>query len=252
MSLPMAAFYPMDNLIYMNVVKPKANGFSINEFQQGQPGAFSYVFDHYYNAVRFFAARLLQDPLVAEDIAQETFIKLWEKHSGFNSPQAIKSFLYVTTRNACFNLMKKAQTGVKNHKLWSGVWDESEDFVLNQLTRTEVVREIYMILNMLPTECRKVMRYYFIEGKENQEIASLMNISVSTVKNQKTRAIYLIRKKLGNRSLLLIALALLQLRCFHAQMKQGKMISNPLNAYTPPALQATRTAPQNVQDTHFN
>ena len=160
----------------------------------------------------FSAARLLQVSPAAEDIAQETFIKLWEKHASFHSPQAIKSFLYITARNACFNHMKKAQTGAKNHTMWSGVWDEKEDNVLNQLTRTEVVREIYIMLNMLPPECRKVMRYYFIEGKENHEIASLLNISISTVKNQKTRAISLIRKKLGNRPLILITLALLQMR----------------------------------------
>jgi len=217
----------------MKAIRPKSTNFSITDFQQGQPAAFSYVFDHYYNAVRFFATKLLQDPPAAEDITQETFIKLWEKHSGFSDPKAIKSFLYITARNACFNFIKKSQTGIKNHHQWSGVWDESEDSILNHLTRTEVVREIYMILNMLPPECRKIMRYYFIEGKENHEIASLLNISVSTVKNQKTRAIYIIRKKLGNRSLLLIALAMLQLRSFHA-------------VHTLPA------APQNVQCTQAN
>ena len=219
----------------MKAIRLKPSAFSINAFQQGHPAAFNYIFDHYYTAVRFFAAKLLQDSPAAEDITQETFIKLWEKHSGFTSPKAIKAFLYVTARNACFNLIKKSQNGVKNHKEWSGVWDETEDFVLNHLTRAEVVREVYMILNMLPSECRKVMRYYFIEGKENQEIASLMNISISTVKNQKTRAIYIIRKKLGNRSLLLIALAMLQLRSFHAQMKVV-----PVAASTPQNVQSTQ------------
>lgn len=235
----------------MKAVRPKSAGFSINDFQQGQPGAFNYVFDLYYNAVHFFAAKLLQDPPAAEDITQETFIKLWEKHAGFNSPQAIKSFLYITARNACFNFIKKSQTGIKNHKLWSGVWDESEDFVLNQLTRTEVIREIYTILEMLPAECRKVMRYYFIEGKENHEIASLLNISVSTVKNQKTRAICIIRKKLGNRSLLLIALAMLQLRSAHAQMKCDKAPNAP-SIYASQAVQVVATTRQDVLVTQFH
>lgn len=232
----------------MKAVRLEATNFSINDFQQGQPAAFSHVFDHYFNAVRFFAAKLLQNSPAAEDIAQETFIKLWENHAGFSNAKAIKSFLYITARNACYNLIKKSQNGAKNHRQWSGLWDESEDFVLNHLTRAEVVREIYMILNMLPAECRKVMRYYFIEGKENQEIATIMNISISTVKNQKTRAIYIIRKKLGNRSLLLIAMAMLQLRSIHAQVKTSKTFTAPTST-----LQAVHAAPalQNVQGTHL-
>jgi RNA polymerase sigma-70 factor (family 1) len=196
---------------YMNFAKSPHAEFSINAFQQGQPRAFSYVFDHYYHALRFFANRLIQDQPAAEDIAQETLIKLWEKHSGFHSPQAIKAFLYITTRNACFNFLKRAQSGAKNHKLWLNTWDESDDFILNHLTKAEVIREIYIILEMLPPECRKVMRYYFIEGKENHEIAQLLNISIHTVKNQKARAIYLIRKKLGQRALMILVLFLLKM-----------------------------------------
>src|ERR1700750_3226025 len=155
MSLPMAAFY-LYQPCYMKIVRPTTDTFSILAFKQGQRTAFNYVFDHYYQALRFFANRLVQDTFAAEDITQETFIKLWEKHTGFHSPQAIKSFLYITTRNACFNFIKKSQTGIKNQKLWSGVWDETEDYVLNQLTRSEVVRELYLMLNMLPAECRKI------------------------------------------------------------------------------------------------
>lgn len=196
----------------MTISKNLHPDFSIHAFKEGQPRAFTYVFDHYYHALRFFANRLIQDTPAAEDIAQETFIKLWEKHTGFHSPEAIKAFLYIATRNACFNFIKRAQSSAKNHKLWSNAWDESDDFILNHLTRAEVIREIYIILEMLPPECRKVMRYYFIEGKENHEIAQLLNISIHTVKNQKARAIYLIRKKLGQRALIILMLFLLELR----------------------------------------
>lgn len=213
----------------MNTAKNPHPDFSINAFKEGQPRAFSYVFRHYYPALRFFATRLIQDAPAAEDIAQETFIKLWEKHSGFHSAEAIKAFLYITTRNACFNFIKRAQAGAKNHKLWSNAWDESDDFVLNHLTRAEVVREIYLILDMLPTECRKIMRYYFIEGKETQEIASILNLSIHTVKNQKARAISLIRKKLGQRSLMLLMLVLLELR---GQMQSSFNTATASNANT--------------------
>lgn len=196
----------------MSSSKTLQSNFSIAAFRQGQPAAFSSVFDHYYPALCYFATRLIQDVTAAEDIAQETLIKLWEKHEGFHNVHAIKSFLYITTKNACFNFMKRTQVGEKNHEEWSQIWDEYEDFVLNQLTRAEVLRELYNMLNMLPPECRKVMRHSFVDGLDNQQIAQLLNISVHTVKNQKARAIYLIKKKLGGKALLMLSLLMLEMQ----------------------------------------
>jgi RNA polymerase sigma-70 factor (family 1) len=218
--------------------------FSIIDFRQGQSRAFTYVFEHYYPALRFFATRLTQNPPAAEDIAQETFIKLWEKHTGFHT-QAIKAFLYITTRNACFNFMKREQADAKNHRDWSRAWNESEDYVLNQVTRSEVMREVYVILEMLPPECRKIMRHSFIEGRSNREIATLLNISIHTVKNQKARAIYLIRKKLGNRSLFLITMALLEMAGAEARL------SSPTTITTPSRFQSvTSSLPKTTQAVH--
>lgn len=217
----------------MNSIKTLNPVFSIHAFKQGQPRAFNHVFDLYYHALHFFANRLIQDASAAEDITQETFIKLWEKHAGFHSPEAIKSFLYITTRNACFNYIKRAKTQAKNQKLWSHVWDESDDFVLNHLTRAEAIREIYITLEMLPTECRKVMRLYFIEGKENEEIARLLNISIHTVRNQKARAVYLIRKKLRKKSFLFVMLLLLELRSLKTDKRPPRLLN--ISVVSPPA-----------------
>jgi RNA polymerase sigma-70 factor (family 1) len=210
--LPVAAHNPTKTPYFMSSSKTLKSNFSITAFREGQPAAFGSVFDHYYPALCYFASRLIQDVNAAEDIAQEALIKLWEKHEGFNNVHAIRSFLYITTKNACFNFMKRLQMGEKNHEEWSQIWDEYEDFVLNQLTRAEVLREVYNMLNMLPPECRKVMRHSFVDGFDNQQIAKLLNISIHTVKNQKARAIYLIRKKLGGKAILMLSLLLMEMQ----------------------------------------
>lgn len=213
--MPVAALNPTKTPYFMSSSKTLQPNFSITAFREGQPAAFSSVFDHYYPALCFFASRLIQDVTAAEDIAQETLIKLWEKHEGFNNVHAIKSFLYITAKNACFNFMKRTQTGEKNHEEWSQIWDEYDDFILNQLTRAEVLREVYNMLNALPPECRKVMRHSFVDGLDNHQIAKLLNISIHTVKNQKARAIYLIKKRLGGKTLLMLSLLMLEMQSGH-------------------------------------
>ena len=186
--------------------------FSIEAFQSGHHGAYNAVFHHYYPALCLFANKLIQNMAASEDIAQDSLIKLWEKHAGFDSPLAIKSFLYITTRNACFNFLKRTQTGEKYQKIVGILSKDSEEYVWNELTRTEVVREIKAMLKTLPPECRKIMEHSIVDGLDNQEIAQRLHISVHTVKNQKARAVYLMKKKFGNKPLLLAAFLLLDMR----------------------------------------
>lgn len=195
----------------MNFRKRLQPTFSIEAFQSGEHWAYGTVYQHYYPALCFFANKLIQDPNAAQDIAQESLIKLWEKHKGFDSPFAIKSFLYITAKNACFNFLKRNQTGEKFQKILAVLAKDSEDYVWNELTRVEVLREIHVMLRVLPTECRKIMEHSIIDGLDNQEIAKRLSISVHTVKNQKARAVYLMKKKFGNKPLFLVALMLMDM-----------------------------------------
>jgi RNA polymerase sigma-70 factor (ECF subfamily) len=72
------------------------------------------------------------------------------------------------------------------------------------MIRAEVLREINREIENLPEQCRKIFKMSFFDGKKNQEIASMLEISVHTVKNQKARAIQLLRVRLPDRNLVAI------------------------------------------------
>src|SRR5688572_2892523 len=220
----------------MNIGNRSQPVFSIEAFQTGKHWAYNVVFHHYYQALCLFANKLIQDPTASQDIAQEALIKLWEKHSGFDSPYAIKSFLYITTKNACFNFLKRTQTGEKLQKIMAALTNNSEEYVWNELTRIEVVRAIQSMLKVLPTECRKVMEYSIVDGLDNHEIAKRLSISVHTVKNQKARAIYLMKKKFGNKPLLILAFMLMDMR--GSQIESNQYAQEPqAKVWTIPAAQ---------------
>ena len=54
----------------------------------------------------FFAEKFLGIKKEAEYIADESFMKLWNKHTDFNSLEEVKSFLYDTTRQSCLKFFK--------------------------------------------------------------------------------------------------------------------------------------------------
>jgi len=174
----------------------------IDSLRKGDPDALQTLLKHYYSALCLFAVRLLGNCAAAEDIVGESFVKLWNKRSNFENHQNLKAFMYITVRNACLNYLKQQKRESLNQKQLAWFTGEKEEFVLNEMIRAEVLKEIMEEINNLPEQCRKVLKLAYLEGMKNQEIADLLNISIHTVKNQKARAIQLLKIRLRDRDLM--------------------------------------------------
>lgn len=66
------------------------------------------------------------------------------------------------------------------------------------LMREEIYRELYLAIQELPDRCREVFELH-LQGKENEEIAELLDLPVRTVKMSKREAIAYLKNYLGNR-----------------------------------------------------
>ena len=174
----------------------------IDSLRKGDPDALQTLLKHYYSALCLFAERLLGDSAAAEDIVGESFVKLWNKRTNFENHQNLKAFMYITVRNACLNYLKQAKRDSLSKKQLAYLTGEKEEFVLNEMIRAEVLKEIMNEIDNLPEQCRKVLKLGYLEGMKNQEIADLLDISIHTVKNQKARAIQLLKIRLRNRDLM--------------------------------------------------
>lgn len=162
------------------------------------PSTFRSVFNDYYPALCFFASRLINEKAIAEDIVEDIFLKLWEKEPDFNRHINIKAALYIGVKNACLDHIKKQKNlHSKTNALTYLLQQEQEDCVLNEITRAEVLREVYAELQKLPAECRKVMQLYYQQGLDHKSISAELGVTISTVKNQKARGLKILRKKLG-------------------------------------------------------
>jgi RNA polymerase sigma-70 factor (ECF subfamily) len=178
----------------------------MDAFRKGESQALQSLLKLFYSPLCLFAERLVKDRLAAEDIVGESFIKLWNKRHDFETLQNTKAFLYISTRNACLNLLKQAQRDHLSKKQLAYLTGEQEGYILNEIVRAEVLQEIMQAIESLPEQCGKVLKLGYLEGLKNQEIADLLQISVHTVKNQKARAIQLLKIKLTGRDLMALFL----------------------------------------------
>jgi RNA polymerase sigma-70 factor (family 1) len=168
----------------------------VAELRKGSSQALRVIHSLYYPALRSFAGNLADNFPEAEDILTEIFVTLWRKHKDFETLANIKAFLYISARNACINHVKKLQReAVRKDGLSNYLSPDHEGFVLNEMIRAELLQQIYEAIDALPSQCRRVVKLYYVEGLSNAQIALAARISVNTVKNHKARALSLLRLK---------------------------------------------------------
>jgi RNA polymerase sigma-70 factor (ECF subfamily) len=181
----------------------------MDKLKAGDPDAYTVFFNVYYSPLCYFAAQLIRDKPAAEDIVKDTFIKLWTKHRDFESPQNVKAFLYITVRNASLNFLRHlgVRETAQKEMLYLGR-DREDAHVLNSMIKTEILNKVYWQIEKFPEKRRHIFKLAYVEGLKNEEIATKLSISVSTVKTQKARAILALREHFTDGFVVMLALVL--------------------------------------------
>lgn len=180
----------------------------VARFKDGDAQAFRELYDHFYKQLYFFTQKITGETGEAEDIVIETFTKLFKRPADFDSYVNIRAFLYITARNACFNMLKAAELQSKKRKeitlLSETVAYNDVNRMEEQMLEGEVLEAIYKAVEKLPSECQKVFKLIYFHGMKQDAIAKQLGISKSTVRNHRTRAIKLLRSNLPPRHRLLL------------------------------------------------
>lgn len=174
----------------------------LRHFNSKDEDAYYKLFQQFYRYLVLFAERRTENHKVAEDIVQEIFIKLWESPKQYNSLNGLKAYLYEAVDNRCADYRKHLIVEEK-YMAFALYEQKFQDFSIDQ---EEVYRELYAAINELPARGREVILLY-LEGKKNQEIAEILDLSILTVKTHKKNAFRYLRNRLGNLFLLVILLA---------------------------------------------
>ncbi len=152
--------------------------------------AYSILFDKYFERLFTFAVRVVFREDVANDIVQEIFISLYEKSEILNYDLSLKSYLFNSVRNRCFNYLYAEAC----------LWSDNVDWIEEE----EVLRKIQEVMLELPEKCREVCRRRFFEGKKFEEIAEELDISESTARVQTHRGMEMLRQRFAEYDLAVI------------------------------------------------
>ena len=185
----------------------KTNISFLNQLNARQHEAFKQLFKDYYQDLAYFSAKILKDSIVAEDITQEVFIRLWEQENHFDNLLSLKSYLYLSARNACINYLKHHRIVTEFENSLSE--ETSEESTWNTIVESEIISILSEYIHQLPLECAKIMDLV-MQGYNSTEISTLTGASSSTVRSQKQRGIALLKKMVSPELYALLILFLQQ------------------------------------------
>ena len=163
----------------------------IKRFREGNQRAFEELFWGFFSAGRQFVKSFQVDDSSVDDILQEVFIHIWDKRQAFKSEDHFKAYFYKALRN---NTVKYITRNKHVLNLESAENKESDD-VLLKITEIEFNREISRAISLLSEKRREII-LLSMSGMSEQMIADTLNISINTVKNQKTKAYAFLRQEL--------------------------------------------------------
>lgn len=151
---------------------------------------FDSFFRKLYLPLGMYALRILDDAKSAEDIVEDTFIKVWQIIEEGKEIADFKAYMYRMVRNACISY-------IRNRKEMVGLEFVPEEDDDEAVDTSERDARIWKAIDELPEKCREVFLLSKRDGLSNEEIAEKMNISVKTVKNQMTKALARLRESLS-------------------------------------------------------
>lgn len=156
---------------------------------------FESIFNNYGKDVKRFIFSKTRDIEVAEDIVQDTFVKIWEDCEKVVY-ETVKSYLFTIANNLFLNLVKHnkvIQTHQQEQKKSST--NESPEFILLE---EEFLIKLEKTIEDLPKTQREVFLLNRIEKMKYKEIAELLGISIKAVEKRMHSALIVLREKIGN------------------------------------------------------
>ena len=163
-------------------------------YQELSQREYKVIFDQYYVSIRSFIYYKCSNMKMAEDIAQDTFVKLWENRHKIDV-KTVKSYLYTIAGNLTINQLKREQLKYKFQSQIDKQQNDLDPSFLMQMKEYEA--KLNEVLSIIPDGAREVFLMNRIEGLKYKEISERLGIGVKAVEKRMSKALKIIREKLG-------------------------------------------------------
>lgn len=166
----------------------------IEHLRIGDEEAYAYLVDRFNHRLCTYACSLTNNPVIAQDIVQKVFIKVWERRDRLKSNFSFSNFLHKCVYNEFIDQYRKRQAVTLLERKYidamSNIVEQDDQSFESQLI---LIRKA---IQKLPKKCRRVFLLSKQEGLSNAEIAEYLRVSNKAVEGHITRAFSILRKEI--------------------------------------------------------
>jgi RNA polymerase sigma factor (sigma-70 family) len=168
--------------------------FYIEAVRKGNVAAFSVLVERYQNMVYSLALKLLKKPEEAEEMAQDTFVKAYQKLDTYEGKSKFSTWLYSITYNACISELRKRRIEFKSldDRQISDQDEQKMHDYYSETKKEDQEKYLNLALSKLPEDDQVLVTLYYYESQSMDEISTITGLTVSNIKVKIHRA----RKKM--------------------------------------------------------
>jgi len=171
----------------------------LQQLAKGSEQAFTILYKRYWIVVYNFVRKVIRSEDLAEDIAQDIFIRLWQRRESFAEVRQLRHFLDVTSRNQISSVLDKLANQTAAHREFvythgRHLPDTTLDDLISDKDYLVIVQEA---MNELPPTQKKVFGLSKMEGLSHEGIAEHLCMSREAVKKNMMRALQYVRRHLN-------------------------------------------------------
>jgi RNA polymerase sigma-70 factor (ECF subfamily) len=170
------------------------------DVRKGDLEAFEALYDRYHKRLFHFILRFMKEKTSAEDILQETFLRLLKGKKHFRKDSRFSTYLFTIARNLCLDTLKSWERkhvfmSQENHMEKAMEKSKGPDKILEE---TEIGKIIQNEIQALPLDQREVLVLSKYSGLSYDEIARIVGSTTAAVKQKAYRAMLSLKLKLKN------------------------------------------------------
>lgn len=166
----------------------------IDRILRGDAAAERALYDAHVDRVYRLAYRMTGDEGMAQEYAQDAFIRAFDRLSSFRGESALSTWLHSITMSVVLNGLRKVRRMRACETDLNAASDVSQDRASGDLM---LRRRLHAAIDALGDEHRAVVVLHDVEGLKHQEIGALLGIPVGTSKARLSRARAALREELG-------------------------------------------------------
>lgn len=159
---------------------------------------FDRMFKEWFSRLFFFAYHYLQDMETSRDIVHDAFEYVWRNYEKMDS-QKVKAYLYSIVRSRCIDFIRQ-QNAKEDYAEFVCKMTQVDTDMEDYLLREERIARIRKAMNRLTPLTRHILESCYYGQKTYKEVASELNISISSIHKHIVKALRLIREEIKNDS----------------------------------------------------